>query len=114
MRQGLDASCSLGTLALSLAVNEDRRGLRGKMEFIVISRGPGTTTKCVCLVMSGYDAIKSARESKPSTPSVSYAPLNRVVYRCHIPWYRRISLALPWAMPLELKLPHSMIRRGMN
>lgn len=34
------------------------------MEFDVISRGPGTKTKCDVRVMRGYDDIRSARALK--------------------------------------------------
>jgi hypothetical protein len=47
-------------------VKEESRGLRGRTELTVRSRGPGTNTKCVRRVIRAYDAIRSANESKPS------------------------------------------------
>jgi hypothetical protein len=46
-RQGLLVKWILGTLARRRAVKEERRGLRGRIELIVRSCGPGTKTKCV-------------------------------------------------------------------
>lgn len=66
IRQGFDPNCILGTLPFNLLVSDDKSGFRGKMELTVMSRGPGTSTKCVWRVMAGYDAMSSARESKPS------------------------------------------------
>jgi hypothetical protein len=62
--QGLVAICSFGILDRRRLVNEDRRGLRGRTEFSVTSNGPGTMTKCVVRVISGYDATTSASSSK--------------------------------------------------
>lgn len=64
--QGFDPRCTLGILAFNLVVRDDSSGLRGRIELTVMSRGPGTSTKCVCLVIRGYDDMRSARESKPS------------------------------------------------
>lgn len=47
IRQGLLAKWILGILARRRAVKEERRGLRGRIELIVRSCGPGTKTKCV-------------------------------------------------------------------
>ena len=47
-------------------MKEESRGLRGRTELTVRSRGPGTKTKCVRRVIRAYDAIRSANESKPS------------------------------------------------
>lgn len=41
-------------------------GLRGSVEFTVMSRGPGTNTKCVNLEMWGYEVMRSASASKLS------------------------------------------------
>jgi len=65
-RHGLLVRCTFGIFDRSRAVNEERRGFRGRTELTVRSRGPGTKTKCVLRVMSAYEAIRSARESKPS------------------------------------------------
>ncbi len=66
IRHGFEAKWILGIRDLRRAVKEDRRGLRGSTELTVMSSGPGTRTKCVVRVITGYDAIRSARESKLS------------------------------------------------
>ena len=65
-RHGLLARWTLGILDCRRAVKEASSGLRGRTEFTVRSSGPGTKTKCVRRVIRVYDAIRSARESKPS------------------------------------------------
>ena len=51
-RHGLLAMCALGILDRSRVVKEESRGLRGRSELTVRSRGPGTKMKCVRRVMS--------------------------------------------------------------
>lgn len=66
MRHGLLAKCTFGTRDFKRETKADNNGRRGKMELTATSNGPGTKTKCVVRVISGYDAIKSARVSKLS------------------------------------------------
>jgi len=53
IRHGFVAKCTLGILALSRETNVESKGLRGRVELTVISRGPGTKIKCVARVISG-------------------------------------------------------------
>jgi hypothetical protein len=71
MRHGLVAKCTLGSLFLIRDTKDDSSGRRGRSEFAVISRGPGTKTKCVSRVIIGYDAMRSAKPSKFSTTHVT-------------------------------------------
>jgi hypothetical protein len=53
MRHGLVAKCILGTLFLIRAMKDDNNGRRGRTEFPVMSRGPGTKTTFELRVIVG-------------------------------------------------------------
>lgn len=53
IRQGLLRKWGLLSLDRNLPVNEESMGLRGRTEFAVMSKGPGTKTKCVPRAIGG-------------------------------------------------------------
>ena len=57
---------TLGIFDFKRVVKEESTGLRGSMEEPQRSCGPGTNTKWHVRVIIGYEAIKSAKLSKPS------------------------------------------------
>jgi hypothetical protein len=65
------AKWTFGIFAFKRPTKLDNKGRRGKVEFIVMSSGPGTNTKCVDRVIIGYEAIKSANASKFSNQGKS-------------------------------------------
>jgi hypothetical protein len=65
-------------------MREDKSARFGKTELLVMSNGPGTSTKCVYRMIWGYDAMRSARESKLSIP---LSDEEKGGVGCQVPWY---------------------------
>ena len=116
MRDGLVAKCIFFTLFRIRDTNDNSRGRRGRIEFSVMSRGPGTKTKWVLLLICGQAAIKSARASKFSANKNTSGSCSQKQKRslCSTPWYCWISRALPWDIDRLVKLPQRTMTCGMN
>jgi hypothetical protein len=91
---GLLPKYTRGSFERRRAVTLDSNGRRGSIELAARSTGPGTKTKCVVRVMSGYDAMRSANESNPSAQNqflmtdddkVCFTNLDIAVHRDYYP-----------------------------
>jgi len=93
---GLDAKCSLGTLDFNRPVNVEGIDRLGSTVVTVGSSGPGTSMKCVDLLIRGYDAIKSPRAVKLSAAQ-----------RCQLSTHQMLRREGSWITLVLLSVPNA-------